>query len=332
MIQLEKSVRTIVKDCLGLQPQESLQIIVEESLSEIGEALWSCAKKTTPLAILSRFSQKYSREPGLPPAIEASLCSTDTAIILTPKMVSEKLFEAAHHKGCRILALNHASKELIERLSDVNFDKVANLSRRIADIFTIGRNMHITTPAGTDLKVSIAKIKGIAETGFASRNGDFTYLPAGEACVYLDSNIDGCVAIERIAGQKKALASPILLHIRSGAIIQIKGGKEAEQLRKDIRKLGKNGRHISEIGVGTNNKVVFGYSMQEDEKMYGTAHLALGQNHATKVHGKIIPAIKGIMMKPTIAIDGRLIVEEGNILVGGLGNEKTQIKIDRRRN
>jgi leucyl aminopeptidase (aminopeptidase T) len=320
MVQLEKSVRTIIKDCLGLQARESLQIVVEESLSEIGEALWRCAKKTTPLTILSRFSQKYSREPGLPPALEASLCSNDAAIILTPKRISRKLFEAAKQRGCRILVLNHASKELIERLSNVNFDTVANLSRRIADIFTIGRTMHITTPAGTDLKASIAKIKGNAETGFASHNGDFTYLPAGEAGVYLNSNIDGCVAIERIAGQKKALASPIVLHIRNGVIIQIKGGKEAEQLRKDIRKLGQNGRRVSEIGVGTNNKVVFGHSRQEDEKMYGTAHLALGESHATKVHGKIIPAIKGLMMKPPITIDGRLILKEGDFLVGGLGN------------
>ena len=33
-------------------------------------------------------------------------------------------------------------------------------SRKIADILTIGRSAHLTTPAGTDLTFSLARMKG----------------------------------------------------------------------------------------------------------------------------------------------------------------------------
>ena len=40
-----------------------------------------------------------------------------------------------------------------------------------------------------------------------------------------------------------------------------------------------------------------------------------GQNKTTKVHAKMVQAIKGILLKPTLSVDGKLIVEKGKVVV-----------------
>ncbi len=39
------------------------------------------------------------------------------------------------------------------------------------------------------------------------------------------------------------------------------------------------------------------------------------RNKTTKVHAKMVQAIKGILLKPTLSVDGKLIVEKGKVVV-----------------
>lgn len=315
MTNSEKSARTIFKDCLNLKPHESLHIVAEESLSDMAEVLWKRARMTTRFAQLTLFSQQFSNYLGLPPSIYNSLGNNDCVIILSPNLISERLFEAARQKGTRILLLSGATRTFFDQLLNINFQKVATLSRRIADILSIGKNLTLKSPNGTDVKINLAKTKGTAVTGMAKENGQLTTLPAGEACVALSSNIDGDIVLDRICGQLKALNKTITLKIKNGVITQVKGAQEAEQLRKAIRKFGAAGRKVNELGIGANDQVSFGHSQIGDEKVYGTAHFAIGEYQITKVHGKIIQAIKGVILKPTVCIDGKIILEDGNVLV-----------------
>ncbi|MFQ5824988.1 MAG: hypothetical protein ACE5JB_13110 [bacterium] len=316
MTQLDKAARTILKECLNIKAQESVLIVTEESLREIGEALWNCAKKVSNYPLITRFSPKNLNLPELPAAVFSSLKNSDTVIFLTQKCVDEQMFEKARQNGTRFVVLQNTSKELIERSLEANYKLISNLSRRLADIFSIGKNLYLKTPSGTETQIAISRIKGNADTGLVHKAGELTYLPAGEACLYLPhNNIEGRIILDGIAGYKKFFAKPIVLFLKNGQITQIKGEKPAEQLRKDIRKFGKNGRRIHELGVGTNNKVALGNSAQEDEKALGTVHIVFGQKHITKVRGKIIPSIKGILLNPTLSVDGKLIVEDGNLSV-----------------
>ncbi len=270
---------------------------------------------STKFAQITLFSHQFSNYLGLPPSIYNSLGNSDCVMILSPKMISERLFDSARQKGTRLLLLSNSSPNSFEQLLNINFQKVANLSRRIADVFSIGKNLILNSPSGTDLQINLARTKGKAVTGLARETGQFTTLPAGEACVSLNNNVDGEIVLDRIAGQSKALSKPIILKVKKGVITQVKGTHDAELLRKALRKYGDAGRRINELGIGTNDQVGFGRSQPEDEKVYGSAHIAIGEYQITKVHGKIIQAIKGVMLKPTITIDGRMIMENGNVLV-----------------
>lgn len=316
MTQIDKAARTILKNCLGLKNQESVLIVTEESLVEVGEALWKCARRLTRNPLMTRFSPRNSNLRLFPDALFASFKKSDSVILLTRKWVNEELFDEARQIGTRIAVLQNTSKELIERSLTASYDRVSNLSRRLAEIFTIGRNMYLSTPSGTKAQISISRRKGKAETGIVHKAGELTYLPAGEACVFLANNqIEGRINLDGIAGYKRLFTKPVALFLKNNHITQIKGEKAAEQLRKELRKFGKFGRMIHEIGVGTNDKAVLGFSAQEDEKALGTVHIAFGQSRITKGRGKLIQSIKGILLSPTLSIDGKLIIEDGNVLV-----------------
>ena len=48
MASLNSSVRSILRNCLNLKSGESLLIVTEETLAELGELLWTNSKKITP--------------------------------------------------------------------------------------------------------------------------------------------------------------------------------------------------------------------------------------------------------------------------------------------
>jgi len=314
MIPLEKSTRAVLRNCFDLQPNESLLIVTDKSLTDEGETIWKTALRLSKNSLLLKFSNGSCNK--LPEAVQESLVQANACFVLTSKTLDEKAFDKARQNGSRILVLQNATRTLIERTFETNYKKINNLSRKIADLFSIGKLLHLQSPSGTEARLTISRVKGIAETGMVQQAGEFASLPAGEACVILNHKyISGVVIIDRIAGSKKKRVNPITLNIKDGEITQIKGGQEADVLRKAIRKFGPAGRQIYEFGVGTNPGVKLGNSAEEDEKALGTIHISFGQNKMTKVHAKTVQAIKGILLKPTLCVDGKLIIEKGNIVV-----------------
>ncbi len=314
--QLKKFIRYLIKNSLNLSPNEKLLIVTDETLTDVGEIIWQVAKRITPELITIKFFHKSNNGNQLPLIIRKALVTCDAGIVLTQKYLEQSLFNEARQNGSRVIVVQSATTKMIERACNTNYTKIAMVSRKLADLMSIGKKLEITTPSGSEATVSLQKTKGIPKTGMAQNPGEFTFLPAGEACIILNGKyISGKIIIDRIAGKKKKLQYPITLNLNKGQITQIKGKSEAEILRKEIRKFGPNGRKIYELGIGTNDNILFGYSHQEDDKSYGNVHISFGENQKTKVHSKITEAIKGLLLKPTIHLDGKKIIEDGNILV-----------------
>ena len=68
--------------------------------------------------------------------------------------------------------------------------------------------------------------------------------------------------------------------------------------------------------MGTNYKAKITGITLEDEKVYGTVHVALGDN--TSYPGGIIKApihLDGVISKPTVFIDDKKIMNNGKLLL-----------------
>ncbi|CEP66305.1 Uncharacterized [Moorella glycerini] len=72
---------------------------------------------------------------------------------------------------------------------------------------------------------------------------------------------------------------------------------------------------MAELGIGTNDRARVSGNILEDEKVYGTVHLAFGDN--TTFGGTVRAGvhIDGVIMAPDLYLDGKLVVSQGKITV-----------------
>ena len=71
---------------------------------------------------------------------------------------------------------------------------------------------------------------------------------------------------------------------------------------------------VVELGIGTNERARLSGIILEDEKLYGTVHLAFGTNAS---FGGVTHAdchYDGIILKPTLYLDDKLVIKDGEFV------------------
>jgi leucyl aminopeptidase (aminopeptidase T) len=92
-------------------------------------------------------------------------------------------------------------------------------------------------------------------------------------------------------------------------------GAHAAELRSLLEKHGREAFAVAELGIGTNEAAQLTGNVLEDEKILGTIHVAIGDNHTFGGTIRVSSHQDGIVLAPTLSIDGRTILEAGNLLV-----------------
>jgi len=74
-------------------------------------------------------------------------------------------------------------------------------------------------------------------------------------------------------------------------------------------------RNLAELGIGTKDKARVTGVILEDEKIYGTVQIALGSNDTFGVTVAAGIHVDGIITRPELSLDGRVLVRDGKVLV-----------------
>jgi len=75
--------------------------------------------------------------------------------------------------------------------------------------------------------------------------------------------------------------------------------------------LGKEAYNIAELGIGTNDQAIVTGEILEDEKVMGTAHIALGNNISMGGTCNVGIHVDGVFLNPNIEIDGMVLLDKG---------------------
>jgi len=126
--------------------------------------------------------------------------------------------------------------------------------------------------------------------------------------------VDGTIIID---GSLKTLSGtdlinePVTLNVKDNNIISIKGGSLADKLEKTLRwgehrsKNPRNIRKIGEVGIGTNQNASIVGSTILNEKTYGSAHVAIGNNYWFGGHIYCVLHLDQVFKDPIVMIDGK---------------------------
>jgi leucyl aminopeptidase (aminopeptidase T) len=232
--------------------------------------------------------------------------------------------------------------DIFERTVPIDYVKLRDECSRIKEVLDRGDMIHIDAPSGTDLDIGIKERAAKSDDGNFSEPGSGGNLPAGETFISpeLASSkgkivFDGSIASDRgiILIEKE-----IVCEVDAGLVTGIHGGEEAARLRDTIQrakertvefveqgKLPKdemdhyiaNTTNLGELGIGLNRKATIIGNMLEDEKVYGTCHIAIGANYDNDARALI--HLDGLIKSPTITILGpnfeETIMKDGKLVI-----------------
>ena len=317
MESLRQAAAIAVRDCLAVQKGESVLVITDCERRKIGYAFWETARDVGAEAMITEIIPRKTHGEEPPRALAECLKHSDVFIAPTSKsMTHTRARRLACEAGARGVTLPNITESIMKRTLRADYTRIAEASVKVAEFLTMGATARLTTPAGTDLITSLVGMRGLADTGLFHKPGQFGNLPSGEAYVApVENSAHGIVVIDGSMAGIGIISEPLRLTVRNGYATKISGGKEAGQLRQLIRPFGRLGRNIAELGIGTNDKAKVTGNILEDEKVAGTVHIALGDNASIGGTVNVPSHLDGLLLNPTLEIDGQKIMESGKLLV-----------------
>ncbi len=209
--------------------------------------------------------------------------------------------------------------EMIMRcVGNINFEAMVRLGDEIVKLIEAGKEMKITGPSGTDLVYGLAPSRPIYHhRGIADQPGDITFLGGQIAFAPIEDSINGKIVFDGSLWPPKelgVLAAPIELDVEKGRVVRINGKEEAKRLEKWLESFGHPSCYnVAHISPGFNPGAKLLGNIVEDERVFGCVEIGIGtqSDHFQGSAGRAPSHTDGIILSPSVWIDGILIEEEG---------------------
>ncbi len=221
-----------------------------------------------------------------------------------------------------------ANVEMFKRCVAVDYDAMQSLAARIKKALDGGKEIHVTSPGGTDVTFSIEGRKAQVDDGNYRIAGMGGTLPAGETFVSpVVGSTRGVIAFDGTVDLPEGAVipkKPVKVTFKDGYVDKVTGGKEAVALLKVIQKgeamarekglksEEKHARHLGELGIGINYSAKMTGNLLEDEKLGKTVHFAIGSNYDYDAQALIHQDC--LVMRPNLWVDGKQIMKNGDLL------------------
>ena len=317
MEELRNSARIAVNNCMGVKKGERVLVITDEPLRRIGFAIWEAAKEAASEAMLLEIIPRKSNGEEPPPPVEELMKKFDVILIPTSRsMTHTKARRDACEKGARIATLPGILEETMKRTLSADYNKISDRSKKLATALRGSKTARVTTPAGTDITMTVDTREWEIDDGLYLKPGNFGNLPAGEVYIApLEETGNGVIVVDGAMAGVGKVKRPLRLVIKDGYATEITGDDKAEKLKRMIEPFGKPATNLAELGIGTNDKAIICGSVLEDEKVLGTVHMAIGDNKSMGGKVSVQSHLDGILSKPTLEIDGKIIMESGKLKI-----------------
>lgn len=299
-------------ECLGVGPQDDVLVLYNEGRREVARALAAAADSRAHSVGTLEF-RSLTRDGEEPPAIVEEAMRTASAIFAptTCSISHTKARMAATSRGARIASMPGLTPETFGRALAVDYAELKRMGDRIARELTAASACRVTSTAGTNLTISLEGRTAICDDGDLRAYAAWGNLPAGEAYIApVETSGEGTIVFDGALAGYGMLSGPLRVWVAGGRAIRA-DGEAAEWLLETLDAGGATGRLIAELGIGTNPGAVLSGNILEDEKAVGTAHIAFGTS--ASIGGMNVSAvhIDGMLLKPTVELDGRQLLECG---------------------
>lgn len=315
--KLDSASAIAIRDCMGAKKNEKILVITDEIKREIGISLHENAVRLGYESLL--VEMKSGKINGEEPSDVVAELMQKYDVVFCPTAKSLTHTDArrsASAKGVRIATFPGITKEVMIRGMNADYKKISALTVKLQKILETGKDIRVTAPAGTDISFSISGRKAYASKGLFHASGESGNLPTGEAFLApVEGSSNGVFVVDgSMAGLGLIKNANIKIEVENGYATKISGGTLAKKLKVILDKVGKEARNIAEFGIGTNDSAKLSGVLLEDEKVMGTIHIALGNNVSMGGSINVPIHLDGVVKKPTVWMDSKLIMKDGKLL------------------
>lgn len=254
----------------------------------------------------------------------AALKASDLVLDLMTLLFSPEQHEIL--KGGTKILLAVEPPEILARMVPTAADR--ERVKQASACIEAAKTMHVTSPAGTDVRFALGEFPAISEYGYVDEPGRWDHWPSGFALTWPDEgSAEGVIVIDRgdiLLPQKCYANDAIRITVSGGYATQIEGGVDAELLNSYMASFNDpEGYAISHIGWGLQPRAHWStLSLYDREASIGMDARAFegnflfslgpnneaGGNRTTACHIDI--PLRGC----TVRLDDRIVVEHGKVL------------------
>lgn len=203
--------------------------------------------------------------------------------------------------GTRYASMPIFDESMLRTAMRVDLKKMYKRTEKIAGRVKKCDFIEIITPNGTSLTLKKGDREVRTDTGIIRKPGEFSNLPAGEVYLApLEGTANGRLVLEWAPTRK--LRSRITLNIEKGKVQSVEGSERYTVYLKEMLSKRPENANIAELGIGTNDMASRLDNILESEKIFGTIHIALGDN--SSFGGKVRTPFHQdfLFFKPTVTL------------------------------
>ncbi len=307
----KRSARKALINCLRVRQGESVLVVTDTAKLFLGKAFFEAAIEMNCEAMLMTMKPRSRSGEEPPVAVAEAMKNADVVVAPTTfSLTHTQARKNACNAGARIatIPLQTGNMKLLRKMfttggMTADYRAIEAGIKKLVKRLKHKREVRLISDLGTDITFDLSGMEWKLDTGICSMPGDFTNLPGGEAFIP-PFNSNGVFVVDGSFGDMGILKSPLEFQVRNNRVVEVRG-KNSRQLIKKLDAAGAAARNVAELGIGMNPEAKLIGIVLEDEKVYGTAHIALGDN--STFGGTVRAGIHwdGIIRSPRIFIDGR---------------------------
>jgi leucyl aminopeptidase (aminopeptidase T) len=312
----------IVRVLARVKAGEKVLIAADTDTVVVAEALATAALEITPEVVTSVMTP-VSVDGAEPPAIvAAALLAADVALLPVSYSISHSTATRnALKRGTRVLSLPGATPDqLVRGGAEADFEAASPKVRKMAELLEQATTAHLTTPKGTDCRFELTGRPGNAHDCILDRPGKFSAFPNIEANTSpVDGTAEGVIVFDGSIPNLRIgpLRIPVVCTVKKGNIVKVEGGPEADMIRKVWAEMGDAAVYnIAQLAIGMNPAIYMLTGVwAQDHGAFGTVHIGIGTSANIGGTTKAACHFDGMMYRPTLKLDGRAVLEDGEFRI-----------------
>lgn len=318
-VEMARTARRAVEQVLAIKPGEKVLVLTDTGRPvSIARVLASAAYAAGAEVVVATMITRETHGVEPPEVIAEAMKVVDAVIMpISYALTHTNAVRNALKRGTRFCNFREITEDtMIRGAVTVDYYQMREVANRVAKRMNEANTVRVTTPAGTDITMSLAGRKSLVLAGFAQEPGQLGGLVTGEvAMAPVEGTANGVMVNPFSIDAIGVIHDPFHLKVVDGKVQEVSGGLEAHKLRDVFARQDENATNIAEFAIGVNPEARIIGIMNEDKRRLGTVHIAIGDNMTLggKVYSNIHYDI--LFFEPTVQLDDKIVVEKGTLKI-----------------